>query len=107
MVKIEKVDDGVMMSMSGTAPDLLFELGAGLDNVVESVNKHCGKGAAVEAFWDFLNNVSLNLLNKGIDVLNEDGEVEEDSVGQRILDALRNMKAADDDDGTEDDLPLF
>ena len=107
MVKIEKVDDGVMMSMSGTATDLLFELGAGLDNVVESVNKHCGKDAAVEAFWDFLNNVALNLLNKGIDVLNEDGEVEEDTVSQKILNALRDMKATDDDDGTEDDLPLF
>jgi len=107
MVKIERVDDGVMMSMSGTATDLLFELGAGLDNVVESVNKHCGKDAAVDAFWDFLNNVALNLLNKGIDVLNEDGEVEEDSVSQRILDALKDMQTADDDDGTEDDLPLF
>ena len=107
MVKIEKVDDGVMMSMSGTATDLLFELGAGLDNVVESVNKHCGKDAAVEAFWDLLQNVALNLLNKGIDVLDKDGEVEEDSVGQRILDALSEMKTADDDDGTEDDLPLF
>lgn len=106
MVKIERVDDGVMMSMSGTAADLMFELGAGVDNVVESVNKHCGKDAAVEAFWDFLNNVALNLLNKGIDVLNENGEVEEDSVGQRILDALTDMQT-DDDDGTEDDLPLF
>ena len=107
MVKIEKVDDGVMMSMSGTATDLLFELGAGLDNVVESVNKHCGKDAAVECFWDLLQNIALNLLNKGIDVLHDDGEVEEDSVGQRILDALSEMKTADDDDGTEDDLPLF
>lgn len=107
MVKIERVDDGVMMSMSGTVTDLLFELGAGLDNVVESVNKHCGKDAAVEACCDFLNNVALNLLNKGIDVLNEDGEVEEDSVSQRILDALKDMQTDADDDGTEDDLPLF
>lgn len=107
MVKIEREDDGVMMSMSGTATDLMFELGAGVFNVIENVNQHCGKDAAVDAFWDFLQNVALNLLEKGVDVLNEDGEVEEDTVSQKLLDALRDMKTADDDDGTEDDLPLF
>jgi predicted RNA methylase len=107
MVRIERKDDGANVSMCGTAEDIMYELGAGTDTLIMTAYERAGKDAAVEMFWDFLLNLALNLLEKGIDVLNEDGEVEEDTVGQKILDALRDMKAADDDDGTEDDLPLF
>ena len=107
MVRIERKEDGANVSMCGTAEDIMYELGAGTDTLIMSAYEKCGKDAAVEMFWDFLQNLALNLLEKGIDVLNEDGEVEEDTVSQKILDALRDMKAADDDDGTEDDLPLF
>ena len=107
MVKINREEDGANVSMCGTAEDIMYELGAGTDTLIMSAYERGGKAAAVELFWDFLQNLALNLLEKGIDVLNEDGEVEEDAVSQKILDALRDMKAADDDDGTEDDLPLF
>ena len=107
MVKINREEDGANVSMCGTAEDIMYELGAGTDTLIMSAYEKCGKDAAVELFWDFLQNLALNLLEKGIDVLNEDGEVEEDTVSQKILDALRDMKSADDDDGTEDDLPLF
>ena len=106
MVKIERKDDGANVSMCGTAEDIMYELGAGTDTLIMSAYEKCGKDAAVELFWDFLQNLALNLLEKGIDVLNEDGEVEEDTVSQKILNALRDMKTADDD-GTEDDIPLF
>ena len=107
MVKIERKDDGANVTMCGTAEDIMYELGAGTDTLIMTACERAGKDAAVEMFWDFLQNLALNLLEKGIDVLNEDGEVEEDTVSQKILNALRDMKAADDDDGTEDDLPLF
>lgn len=108
MVRIERKEDGANVSMCGTAEDIMYELGAGTDTLIMSAYEKCGKDAAVELFWDFLQNLALNLLDKGIDVLHEDGNVEEDSVSRKILDALRDMKAAnDDDDGTEDDLPLF
>lgn len=106
MVKIERKDDGANVSMCGSAEDIMYELGAGTDSLIMTAYEKCGKDAAVELFWDFLQNLALNLLDKGIDVLHDDGNVEEDSVSQRILDALRDMKPADDD-GTEDDLPLF
>ena len=107
MVRIERKEDGANVSMCGTAEDIMYELGAGTDTLIMTAYERAGKDAAVEMFWDFLQNLALNLLDKGIDVLNEDGEVEEDTVSQKILDALRDMKTADDDDGTEDDLPLF
>lgn len=107
MVKIERKDDGANVTMCGTAEDIMYELGAGTDTLIMTACERAGKDAAVEMFWDFLQNLALNLLEKGIDVLNEDGEVEEDTVSQKILNSLRDMKAADDDDGTEDDLPLF
>lgn len=107
MVNIERKDNGAMVKISGSVEDVMYELGAGIDSIVESVFEHHGKDGAVQCYWDILQSVALNLLEKGIDVLEEDGEVEEDSVSQRILDALRDMKAADDDDGTEDDIPLF
>ena len=107
MVNIERKDNGAMVKISGSVEDIMYELGAGIDSIVETVFEHHGKDGAVQCYWDILQSVALNLLEKGIDVLEEDGEVEEDTVGQKILDALRDMKAADDDDGTEDDLPLF
>ena len=107
MVKINREEDGANVSMCGTAEDIMYELGAGTDTLIMSAYERGGKDAAVEMFWDFLQNLALNLLDKGIDVLNEEGEVEEDTVSQKILNALRDMKAADDDDSTEDDLPLF
>lgn len=107
MVRIERKEDGANVSMCGTAEDIMYELGAGTDTLIMTAYERAGKDAAVEMFWDFLQNLALNLLEKGIDVLHDDGEVEEDTVGQKILDALRDMKATDDDDGTEDDLPLF
>ena len=107
MVRIERKEDGANVSMCGTAEDIMYELGAGTDTLIMTAYERGGKDAAVEMFWDLFQNIALNLLEKGIDVLNEDGEVEEDTVSQKILDALRDMKAADDDDGTEDDLPLF
>lgn len=106
MVKIERKEDGANVSMCGSAEDIMYELVAGADTLIMTAYEKCGKDAAVELFWDFLQNIALNFLDKGIDVLNGDGEVEEDTVSQKILDALRDMKAADDD-GTEDDLPLF
>lgn len=107
MVRIERKEDGANVSMCGTAEDIMYELGAGTDTLIMTAYERAGKDAAVELFWDLLQNIALNLLEKGIDVLNEDGEIEKDTVSQKILDALRDMKAADDDDGTEDDLPLF
>ena len=107
MVNIERKDNGAMVKISGSVEDIMYELGAGIDSIVETVFEHHGKDGAVQCYWDILQNVALNLLEKGIDVLNKDGEIEEDTVSQKILDALRDMKAADDDDGTEDDLPLF
>lgn len=107
MVRIERKEDGANVSVCGTAEDIMYELGAGTDTLIMTAYERAGKDAAVELFWDLLQNIALNLLEKGVDVLNEDGEVEEDTVSQKILNALRDMKAADDDDGTEDDLPLF
>ena len=107
MVRIERKEDGANVSMCGSAEDIMYELGAGTDTLIMTAYERAGKDAAVEMFWDFLQNLALNLLDKGIDVLNEDGEVEEDTVSQKILDALQNAEFADDDDGTEDDLPLF
>ena len=61
-------------------------------------------------FWDFLQNLALNLLEKGVDVMGDDDDEDSDDenpLSRKIWDALQNAEFADDDDGTEDDLPLF
>lgn len=110
MVKIERKEDGANVSMCGTAEDIMYELGAGTDTLIMSAYEKCGKDAAVELFWDFLQNLALNLLEKGVDVMGDDDDEDEgdtNPLSRKILDALQNTEFADDDDGTEDDLPLF
>lgn len=111
MVKINRENDGANVSMCGSAEDIMYELGAGTDTLIMSIYERGGKDAAVELFWDFLQNLALNLLEKGIDVIGNDGDGEDDEddmnpLNRKILDALQNAEFADDD-GTEDDLPLF
>lgn len=111
MVKINREEDGANVSMCGSAEDIMYELGAGTDTLIMTAYERGGKDAAVEMFWDFLQNLALNLLEKGVDVMGNDGDDEDaddmNPLSRKILDALQNAEFADDDDGTEDDLPLF
>ena len=109
MVRIERKEDGANVSMCGSAEDIMYELGAGTDTLIMTVYERGGKDAAVELFWDFLQNLALNLLEKGIDVVGDSDDEDADDMNplsRKILDALQNAEFADDD-GTEDDLPLF
>lgn len=120
MIKCEKKGNGVRTQLSGDVIDIIEEISAGIISVVENVNSDFDEECAAEAYWDIITQAAVNLLVRGHDVIenkpadysakfsrdDDDSVVDGDHIAQAILDGLKDIEL-DDDDSTEDDLPLF
>lgn len=116
MIKIDDLGHGICVSMKGDGDDLINEMATGIIALVKNVKAAADDERAVTTYWDIVSTAAINLLSMGIDVskrpdeykpsfINTEDNDDEDDVDKAILDALEHMKM--DDDGTEDDLPMF
>lgn len=120
MIKCEKKGNGVRTQLSGDVIDIIEEISAGIITVVKNVENDFGEECAAEAYWDIITQAAVNLLVSGHDVIenkpadysakfsrdDDDSDIDGDPIVQAILDGLKDIEL-DEDDSTEDDLPLF